>query len=94
MSRVAMTPPVVRDVDQSSINGINHAIAEVAARARANKLRLDAMRVSRSSCRVRSSSRSWTDATSGSSETPSLISYLRFAAEAQAERGCGGTGAR
>jgi 2-oxoisovalerate dehydrogenase E2 component (dihydrolipoyl transacylase) len=33
--------PVVRDVDQASINGINHAIAEVAARARANKLRLD-----------------------------------------------------
>ena len=33
--------PVVRDVDQGSINGINHAIAEVAGRARANKLRLD-----------------------------------------------------
>jgi len=33
--------PVVRDVDQLSINGLNHAIAEVAARARANKLRLD-----------------------------------------------------
>jgi 2-oxoisovalerate dehydrogenase E2 component (dihydrolipoyl transacylase) len=33
--------PVVRDVDQTSINGINHAIAEVAARARANKLRVD-----------------------------------------------------
>ena len=33
--------PVVRDVDQASINGINHSIAEVAARARANKLRLD-----------------------------------------------------
>ena len=33
--------PVIRDVDQLSINGINHAIADVAARARANKLRLD-----------------------------------------------------
>jgi 2-oxoisovalerate dehydrogenase E2 component (dihydrolipoyl transacylase) len=33
--------PVVRDVDQASINGINHAIAEVAGRARANKLRID-----------------------------------------------------
>jgi 2-oxoisovalerate dehydrogenase E2 component (dihydrolipoyl transacylase) len=33
--------PVVRDVDQLSINGINHAIAEVAARARAGKLRVD-----------------------------------------------------
>ncbi|HEX7474042.1 MAG TPA: dihydrolipoamide acetyltransferase family protein, partial [Candidatus Limnocylindrales bacterium] len=33
--------PVVRDVDQASINGINHAIADVAARARSNKLRLD-----------------------------------------------------
>ncbi|HYM83093.1 MAG TPA: dihydrolipoamide acetyltransferase family protein [Candidatus Dormibacteraeota bacterium] len=33
--------PVVRDVDQLSINGINHAIADVAARARANKLRVD-----------------------------------------------------
>ena len=33
--------PVVRDVDQMSINGINHAIADVAARARAGKLRLD-----------------------------------------------------
>ena len=33
--------PVVRDVDQLSINGLNHGIAEVAARARANKLRLD-----------------------------------------------------
>jgi 2-oxoisovalerate dehydrogenase E2 component (dihydrolipoyl transacylase) len=33
--------PVVRDVDQSSINGLNHAIADVSARARANKLRVD-----------------------------------------------------
>ena len=33
--------PVVRDVDQLSINGLNHAIAEVAARARAGKLKLD-----------------------------------------------------
>jgi len=33
--------PVVRDVDQLSINGLNHAIADVAARARAAKLRLD-----------------------------------------------------
>jgi 2-oxoisovalerate dehydrogenase E2 component (dihydrolipoyl transacylase) len=33
--------PVVRDVDQLSINGINHAIADVAARARANKFRVD-----------------------------------------------------
>ncbi len=33
--------PVVRDVDQLSINGLNHAVAEVAARARAGKLRLD-----------------------------------------------------
>ncbi len=33
--------PVIRDVDQLSINGINRAIAEVAARARAKKLRLD-----------------------------------------------------
>ena len=33
--------PVVRDVDQLSISGINRAIAEVAARARAGKLRLD-----------------------------------------------------
>ncbi len=33
--------PVVRDVDQQSINGINHAIADVAGRARANKLRID-----------------------------------------------------
>jgi 2-oxoisovalerate dehydrogenase E2 component (dihydrolipoyl transacylase) len=33
--------PVVRDVDQLSINGLNRAIADVAARARAGKLRLD-----------------------------------------------------
>jgi 2-oxoisovalerate dehydrogenase E2 component (dihydrolipoyl transacylase) len=33
--------PVVHDVDQLSIAGVNRAIAEVAARARANKLRLD-----------------------------------------------------
>lgn len=33
--------PVVRDVDQLSINGINRAIADVAARARAKKLRVD-----------------------------------------------------
>ena len=33
--------PVVRDVDQLSVNGINHAIADVAARARAGRLRLD-----------------------------------------------------
>jgi 2-oxoisovalerate dehydrogenase E2 component (dihydrolipoyl transacylase) len=33
--------PVVRDVDQLSINGLNHAIADVAARARANRLRVD-----------------------------------------------------
>ena len=33
--------PVVRDVDQMSIAGLNRAIAEVAARARAGKLRLD-----------------------------------------------------
>ncbi len=33
--------PVIRDVDQLSINGINHAISDVAARARAKKLRLD-----------------------------------------------------
>ena len=36
--------PVVRDVDQLSINGLNHAIADVAARARAGKLRLDDLR--------------------------------------------------
>ena len=33
--------PVVRDVDQLSISGLNRAIAEVAARARAGKLRLE-----------------------------------------------------
>lgn len=33
--------PVVRDVDALSIHGINRAVAEVAARARAGKLRLD-----------------------------------------------------
>jgi 2-oxoisovalerate dehydrogenase E2 component (dihydrolipoyl transacylase) len=33
--------PVIRDVDQMSVNGINRAIADVAARARAGKLRLD-----------------------------------------------------
>ena len=33
--------PVVRDVDQLSISGLNHAIADVAARARAGKFRLD-----------------------------------------------------
>ncbi len=33
--------PVVRDADQLSIHGINQAIADVAARARTNKLRLD-----------------------------------------------------
>jgi len=33
--------PVVRDVDQLSINGINRAITDVAARARAGKLRVD-----------------------------------------------------
>jgi 2-oxoisovalerate dehydrogenase E2 component (dihydrolipoyl transacylase) len=33
--------PVVRDVDQMSIAGLNRAIAEVAARARAGRLRLD-----------------------------------------------------
>ena len=33
--------PVVRDVDQLSINGLNRAIAEVAERARAGKLKLD-----------------------------------------------------
>ena len=33
--------PVVRDVDQLSISGLNRAIADVAARARANRLRLD-----------------------------------------------------
>jgi 2-oxoisovalerate dehydrogenase E2 component (dihydrolipoyl transacylase) len=33
--------PVIRDADQMSIKGINRAIADVAARARAGKLRLD-----------------------------------------------------
>ncbi len=33
--------PVIRDVDQLSIAGLNKAIAEVSERARANKLRLD-----------------------------------------------------
>ena len=33
--------PVIRDVDQLSITGINRAIADVAARARAKKLRVD-----------------------------------------------------
>jgi pyruvate/2-oxoglutarate dehydrogenase complex dihydrolipoamide acyltransferase (E2) component len=33
--------PVVHDVDQLSIAGLNRAMAEVAARARAGKLRLD-----------------------------------------------------
>ncbi len=33
--------PVIRDADGLSIHGINQAIADVAARARANKLRLD-----------------------------------------------------
>jgi 2-oxoisovalerate dehydrogenase E2 component (dihydrolipoyl transacylase) len=33
--------PVVRDVDQLSINGINRAVAEVAVRARANRFRVD-----------------------------------------------------
>ena len=33
--------PVVRDVDQLSISGLNKAIADVSARARANKLRVD-----------------------------------------------------
>jgi 2-oxoisovalerate dehydrogenase E2 component (dihydrolipoyl transacylase) len=33
--------PVVRDVDQLSISGLNRAIAEVAERARAGKLKLD-----------------------------------------------------
>jgi pyruvate/2-oxoglutarate dehydrogenase complex dihydrolipoamide acyltransferase (E2) component len=33
--------PVVRDVDQLSISGLNRAIAEVASRARAGKLRLE-----------------------------------------------------
>jgi 2-oxoisovalerate dehydrogenase E2 component (dihydrolipoyl transacylase) len=33
--------PVVHDADQLSINGINRAIQDLAARARANKLRVD-----------------------------------------------------
>ena len=33
--------PVVRDVDQLSVNGINRAVAEVAVRARANRFRAD-----------------------------------------------------
>ena len=33
--------PLVRDVDQLSINGINRAVAEVAVRARANRFRAD-----------------------------------------------------
>jgi 2-oxoisovalerate dehydrogenase E2 component (dihydrolipoyl transacylase) len=33
--------PVIRDVDQLSINGINRAVAEVAVRARANRFRTD-----------------------------------------------------
>jgi pyruvate/2-oxoglutarate dehydrogenase complex dihydrolipoamide acyltransferase (E2) component len=33
--------PVIRDADQLSIHGLNVAIADVAARAKANKLRLD-----------------------------------------------------
>ena len=33
--------PVIRDVDQLSINGINKAIADVSERARTNKLRVD-----------------------------------------------------
>ena len=33
--------PVIRDADQLSINGINRAIQDLAARARANKLRVD-----------------------------------------------------
>jgi len=33
--------PVIRDADQLSIHGLNQAIAAVAGRARANKLRLD-----------------------------------------------------
>ena len=33
--------PVIRDVDRLSISGLNRAIAEVAARARAGKLKLD-----------------------------------------------------
>ncbi|HEX8939735.1 MAG TPA: dihydrolipoamide acetyltransferase family protein [Candidatus Limnocylindrales bacterium] len=33
--------PVVHDADQLSINGLNRAVADLAARARANRLRLD-----------------------------------------------------
>jgi 2-oxoisovalerate dehydrogenase E2 component (dihydrolipoyl transacylase) len=33
--------PVIRDVDQLSINGINRAIADVSSRARANKFKLE-----------------------------------------------------
>jgi 2-oxoisovalerate dehydrogenase E2 component (dihydrolipoyl transacylase) len=33
--------PIVRDVDQLSINGINRAVAELAVRARANRFRTD-----------------------------------------------------
>jgi 2-oxoisovalerate dehydrogenase E2 component (dihydrolipoyl transacylase) len=33
--------PVIHDADQLSIHGLNHAIADVAGRARVNKLRLD-----------------------------------------------------
>jgi len=33
--------PVIRDVDQSSVHGINRAILDVASRARAGKLRVD-----------------------------------------------------
>ena len=33
--------PVIRDVDTLSISGLNKAIADVSARARANKLRVD-----------------------------------------------------
>ena len=40
-STTACSCPVVRDVDQLSISGLNRAIADVAARARAGKLKLD-----------------------------------------------------
>ncbi len=33
--------PIIRDVDQLSVNGINRAVAEVAVRARANRFRAD-----------------------------------------------------
>jgi 2-oxoisovalerate dehydrogenase E2 component (dihydrolipoyl transacylase) len=33
--------PVIHDADRLSISGINHAVADLAARARANRLRLD-----------------------------------------------------